>query len=118
MMSGKCVARRGRTHVGVARAQKTAHGAWPASRGRSRMPEPHIEMFDTSHRRHSTLGSLSPNEVEAQARGADETHEGEKGGIRRGWGKRRSLIVGQPRQGVLPVTTGQSGRRPQMRRKA
>ncbi len=29
----------------------------------------YIEIFDNSHRRHSTLGYLSPNEFEAQARG-------------------------------------------------
>jgi len=35
----------------------------------------YIEMFYNSHRRHSTLGYLSPNEFEAQARGAEETRE-------------------------------------------
>lgn len=35
----------------------------------------YIEMFYNSYRRHSTLGYLSPNEFEAQARGAGETHE-------------------------------------------
>ncbi len=32
----------------------------------------YIEMFDHSHRRHSTLGYLSPNEFEAQAQVAAE----------------------------------------------
>ena len=35
----------------------------------------YIEMFYNSHRRHSTLGYLSPNEFEAQARNAEETRE-------------------------------------------
>jgi len=35
----------------------------------------YIEMLYNSHRRHFTLGDLSPNEFEAQAREAEEPRE-------------------------------------------